>query len=144
MERRTFLGVIAGSLLAAPFAAGAQQAGRVYRIGAVSAGTSWVEGSQFLEALRQGLRSVGYVEGQNLVLERRNAEGRYDRLPELITDLVRLKVNLIYGLGPPGVQAALQTGTTIPLVVVDLGTSPGFAPFRIRSIAKAPRRVMSM
>ncbi len=124
MNRRAFIALSVGGVLAVPVMTGAQPAGRVYRIGALSAGTSWVEGSQFLEALRQGLRSVGYVEGRNLVLERRNAEGRYDRLPELIADLIRLKVDLIYGLGPPGVQAALQAGTTIPLVVVDLESDP--------------------
>jgi len=124
MERRAFVALSVGGLLAVPFISGAQPPGKVYRVGAVSAGTSWVEGSQFLEALRQGLRSVGYIEGKNLVLERRNAEGRYERLPELIRDLIRLKVDLIYGLGPPGVQAALHAGTTIPLVVVDLESDP--------------------
>jgi len=74
MNRRVFLaGAIA--VLANSLAAEAQQAGKVYRIGAVSGGSSFAEGSQLLMALRQGLRDVGYVEGQNLVLERRNAEG---------------------------------------------------------------------
>jgi putative tryptophan/tyrosine transport system substrate-binding protein len=124
VNRRAFVALSVGGVLAVPVMAGAQSAGKVYRIGVVSAGTSWVEGSQFLEALRQGLRSVGYVEGQNLILERRNAEGQYDRLPGFIADLVRLKVDLIYGLGPPGVQAALLAGTAIPLVVVDLESDP--------------------
>jgi hypothetical protein len=62
MERRAFVALSVGGVLAVPFISGAQPPGKVYRVGAVSAGTSWVEGSQFLEALRQGLRSVGYIE----------------------------------------------------------------------------------
>lgn len=114
MNRRAFIALSVGGVLAVPVMTGAQPAGRAYRIGALSAGTSWVEGSQFLEALRQGLRSVGYVEGRNLVLERRNAEGRYDRLPELIADLIRLKVDLIYGLGPPGGPSRPASGHDDP------------------------------
>jgi ABC-type uncharacterized transport system substrate-binding protein len=123
MNRRAFVTGL-GIVLAGPFGAEGQQAGKVYRIGAVSAGTSWTEGSLFLQALRQSLRSLGYVEGQNLVLERRNAEGRYDRLPELIAELVRLKLDLIFGLGPAGTQIARKASGSTPLVVVDLETDP--------------------
>ena len=89
------------------------QAGKIYRIGAVSGGSSFAEGSQLLMALRQGLRDVGYVEGQNLFLERRNAEGRYDRFPEFIDELVRLGVDVILVGGPAGARAAQLATTTI-------------------------------
>ena len=88
MDRRTFLGVIAGSLLAAPPAAEAQQAGRVWRIGYLSADDPSVA-SHLVEAFRQGLRDLGYVEGQNVIIEFRFANGKYDRLPHLAAELVR-------------------------------------------------------
>jgi putative ABC transport system substrate-binding protein len=84
VERRTFLGVIAGSLLAAPLAAEAQQVGKMPRVGYLNPGSSSDPVRQrHLEALRQGLRELGYVEGQNIALEPRWAEGKYDRYPAL-------------------------------------------------------------
>src|SRR5881409_3733801 len=125
MTRRTFLCGLTLGTLSAPLAADAQQAGKIYRIGAVSGGSSFAEGSQLLMALRQGLRDVGYVEGQNLFLERRNAEGRYDRFPEFIDELVRLGVDVILVGGPAGARAAQQaTTTTTPFVVIDLESDP--------------------
>ena len=88
MDRRTFLGVIAGSLLAAPPAAEAQQAGRVWRIGYLSADDPSAA-PHLVEAFRQGLRDLGYVEGQNVIIEFRFANGKYDRLPHLAAELVR-------------------------------------------------------
>ena len=123
MNRRVFL-ASAIAVLANSLAAEAQQAGKVYRIGAVSGGSSFAEGSQLLMALRQGLRDVGYIEGQNLVLERRNAEGRYDRFPEFIDELVRLRVDVILVGGPAGARAAQQATTTTPFVVIDLESDP--------------------
>ncbi len=67
---------------------------------------------------------MGYIEGQNLVLERRNAEGRYDRLPEFIAELVRLKVDVIVVGAPAGARAAQQAATTTPFVVIDLESDP--------------------
>ena len=124
MTRRTFLCGLTLGTLSAPLAADAQQAGKIYRIGAVSGGSSFAEGSQLLMALRQGLRDVGYVEGQNLFLERRNAEGRYDRFPEFIDELVRLGVDVILVGGPAGARAAQLATTTTPFVVIDLESDP--------------------
>ncbi len=124
ISRRGFIRNAALGTLVAPLAAKAQQAGKIYRIGAVSGGSSFAEGSQLLMALRQGLRDVGYVEGQNLVLERRNAEGRYDRFPEFIDELVRLRVDVILVGGPAGARAAQQATTTTPFVVIDLESDP--------------------
>jgi putative ABC transport system substrate-binding protein len=99
------------SLLAAPLTAGAQEATHVYRIGLLnSAPTSRVE------AFRQSLRELGYVEGQNLVIESRYAEGRGERFPDLAAELVRLKVDVIVA-GGPAVRAAQHATRTIPIVM---------------------------
>ena len=117
MERRTFLGVITGALLAAPLVAGAQQAGKVPRIGFLSA-TSPSDRPRLLDAFRQGLRELGWVEGQNIVIDYRYAEGRVDRLPDLAAELVRLKVDLIVSWGTQGVTAAKNATETIPIVMI--------------------------
>jgi ABC-type uncharacterized transport system substrate-binding protein len=119
MERLAF---VAGSLalLAAPLAAEAQPAGKVWRIGILSAASSSTYGHR-VEALRRGLGDLDYAEGKNLVIEYRWAEGRYDRLPDLAADLVRLKVDLIVTHGTPGSLAAKQVTTTIPIVMAVTG-----------------------
>ena len=90
MDRRTFLGTLSGSLLAAPLAAEAQQAAKIARIGYLSID---VAGSVHLrEAFLQGLRDLGYVEGGNVVIEYRDAEGKPERLPALAAELVALKL----------------------------------------------------
>jgi putative ABC transport system substrate-binding protein len=116
MDRRTFLGTLAGGLLAAPLAAEGQQAGKVARIGRLelsSAGTD--------EAFRQGLRELGYVEGQNVVLEYRFAEGKAERLPDLAAELVSLKVDIIVAGGTPAPLAAKHATSTIPIVMAAAG-----------------------
>ena len=117
MKRRAFLGVITGSLLAAPLAAEAQQAGKVPRIGFLSA-TSPSDRPHLLDAFRHRLRELGWVEGQNIVIDYRYAEDRVDRLPDLAAELVRLKVDLIMSLGTQGVTAARNATKTIPIVMI--------------------------
>jgi putative ABC transport system substrate-binding protein len=112
MDRRTFLGSLAGGLLAAPLAAGAQQAKKVYKIGYLDAGSSRTRGKSFL----QGLHDLGYVEGRDFVMEYRFAEGQADRLPELAADLVRARVDVIVTGGTPATMAAKQATQTIPIV----------------------------
>jgi putative ABC transport system substrate-binding protein len=103
-----------GGLLAAPLAADAQPVGKVHRIGYL-ASTSATAARHLLEAFRQGLGELGWVEGQNVLIEYRFAEGRHERLPELAAELVRLKVDLIVaGPTPPALAAKNATGT-IPL-----------------------------
>jgi putative tryptophan/tyrosine transport system substrate-binding protein len=80
MDRRLFLGTLAGTLLAAPLAAEAEQAEKVWRIGFLEAGSSSVN-RHFLDAFRQGLRELGYVGGQQIAIEGRWADGRSDRFP---------------------------------------------------------------
>jgi ABC-type uncharacterized transport system substrate-binding protein len=110
MDRRAFLAG-AAALLAAPLGAEAQQAGNVPRVGFL-ANTR----SPGTEAFQKGLRELGYVEGQNIIVEWRLAEGRLERLPELAAELVRLKVEVIVAPAPPYVQAARQATTTIPII----------------------------
>ena len=105
--------VLVVSLLLAPLAAGAQQAGRVFRIGAL------VSASVSLEPLREGLREVGYVEGQNLAIEWRNAEGKTERFDGLAAELVRLKVDVIVATNPAATFAARRATASIPIVMVN-------------------------
>ena len=103
--------------LMAPLVAGAQQAPQVPRIGLLTPGP-WGPRLHLLEAFRQGLRERGYVEGQNIALVLRSAEGSSERLPDLAAELVRLPVDLLVALGAPAAQAAKHTTSTLPIVVV--------------------------
>jgi putative ABC transport system substrate-binding protein len=88
ITRRAFVGTVIGGLIAAPLAAGAQQAGRVFRIGILA---NYRFGKPDLWAIFiQGLRDLGYVEGQNIAIEWRVSEGKYERLPDLAAELARL------------------------------------------------------
>ncbi|HWN16810.1 MAG TPA: ABC transporter substrate-binding protein, partial [Candidatus Dormibacteraeota bacterium] len=115
MDRRAFILTAAGGLLSAPFAAEAP-AGKVPRIGFLSP-TSPSDAGR-LAAFREGLRELGYMEGQNIAIESRWAEGNYDRLPGLAAELVRLKVDVIVTYGTPASQAAKRATGTIPIVMV--------------------------
>ena len=95
MERRTFMAMLTGGIVAAPFAAEAQQAAKVARIGYLA--TNLAANPHLPEAFRQGLRDLGYIEGRNLVIEYRDAEGKLERLPALAAELVALKVDVIQG-----------------------------------------------
>jgi putative ABC transport system substrate-binding protein len=105
------------AILVAPSAAEAQQPTKVYRIGRLSSGSP-PDMERTAEAFRQGLREHGYVEGQNLVIAWRFAEGRLERLPDLAADLVRLPVDVIVASGPQAARAAQRATTTLPIVVV--------------------------
>ncbi len=105
-------------MLAAPLSAAEQPVGKVYRIGLMGLDSAEAPGHT---ALRQGLRDLGYEEGKNLVIEYRAAEGRYDRLPSLTAELVRLKVDVLVTNSTPGAWAAKQATTTIPVVVAIIG-----------------------
>ena len=118
MERRAFLG-LAGGILAAPLAAGAQPAGKVYRIGYLSTG-SGTSNPRILEAFRQGLRELGWVEGQNIAIEYRWADGRLDRLAYLAAELIRLNVDVLVASPTPGALAAKNATGTVPIVAISL------------------------
>ena len=111
MERRAFLTGTGSVLLAAPLAAEAEQAGKVWRIGVLLASDS-----PNVEAFRQELRKLGYVEGRNILIEYRWHEGKYDRLPALAAELVNLKPDLILVAGPQPTLALKAATTTVPIV----------------------------
>jgi putative ABC transport system substrate-binding protein len=130
--RRVLTIVLTTGLLAAPLAV-AQQAVKIPRIGLLGAASASGYASQ-LEAFRQGLRALGYVEGQNIIIDYRWAEGRYERLSDLAAELVRLKVDVILTHGTPGTQAAKRATTTIPIVVVVAGDA--VATGLVKSLAR--------
>jgi putative tryptophan/tyrosine transport system substrate-binding protein len=105
-------------LLVAPLAGGAQPPGKVPRIGLL-------EDSLYWEAFRQGLRDLGYIEGQNIRLEARLPAGQPERLPALAAELVQLPVDIIVASGSPGTQAAQQATSTIPIVMASVGDPVG-------------------
>jgi putative tryptophan/tyrosine transport system substrate-binding protein len=113
-----FAVVLTVSLVLAPLAAEAQQPGQVPRVGYISPGSSSDPFRQRrFEAFRQGLRELGYVEGRNVVLEPRWAEGQYARYPVLAADLVRLNVAAIVTVGGAATKGAKQVTSTIPIVM---------------------------
>ena len=114
MRRRDFITLL-GSAAAWPLAARAQQASKVWRIGFLSA-VSRESSFRSYAALQQGMRKLGYVEGKDFVIEWRSVEGKYERFPEIVGELVRLKLDVIV-TGVTAALPALQRGTsTIPIV----------------------------
>jgi putative tryptophan/tyrosine transport system substrate-binding protein len=112
--------VLAVSLALAPLTSEAQQAGKAHRIAFLGSTSPSGYASQ-MKAFRGGLRDLGYVEGQNLVIEFRWAQGKYERLPELAAELVRLKPDVLVTHGVPGTLAAKRATNTIPIVIGVVG-----------------------
>jgi putative tryptophan/tyrosine transport system substrate-binding protein len=117
MDRRRFLLTSLAGVLAAPFAAAAQQAGKVYRVGILSAGGEPSPPSIF----RQSLADSGYVEGTNLSFVYRWADGDFDRLPALAIELIRLQVDVLCSVSMPAIHALAEATTTIPIVGISVG-----------------------
>ena len=111
LERRAFIAMISGSLLAAPLVAGAQPAGKVYRIGFLRAGQP---PETYLEDFQQGLRERGYVYGQNVVVEFRATDGSLDQLPRFAEELVRSKVDVILASAAPAAMAVRRATASVP------------------------------
>jgi len=119
MDRRAFIGTVAGGLLAASLASEAQPRAGVARIGLLTSQSPPGRGPGFVEfdAFVQAMRDLGYVLGQNLLIELRAAEGQPTRFPALAAELVDLKVDLIFAPSTPPAQAAKHATTTIPIVI---------------------------
>jgi putative tryptophan/tyrosine transport system substrate-binding protein len=111
MRRRDFIAFFGGGLAALPLVARAQQSGKIWRIGFIAH-----RYEKFYDPLFQGLRELGYTEGQNLIVERRYAEGHVERFQEFAAEMVRLKVDVIIVVTTPAAFAARNETTTIPIV----------------------------
>lgn len=133
-DLRLLISGLCAFLWALSVPADAQQAKKVWRMGVLSGGYG-AQNVQ-LDALRNGLRELGYVEGQNIVIEYRYSEGKHERLPNLAAELVRLKADVIYACCPGGPTslAAKNATTTIPIVFVRLGDPVGRGP--VASLAR--------
>ena len=122
MERRALLGAATGGIafLVVPLAAGAQQAGKVYRVGLIAitpvATIKSDPTNPFNSAFRPGMRDRGYIEGQNLILDLRSVEGRPERASEIVAELVGLNVDVIVTTGPEMTRRAKRVTTTVPVV----------------------------
>ena len=119
MERRTFLGALAGGVFVAPLASGAQQVGKMPRIGFLQATRN-----ENVAAFFEGLRDAGYIDGQNVIVETRIYGTMLDRLPELANGLVAQRCDVIFAAGPYAIKAATEATRTIALVGVDLESDP--------------------
>jgi putative ABC transport system substrate-binding protein len=121
MKRKITVLTLCAMLFALCESAEAQQPMKIPRIGFLGS----VSSSTRVEAFRQGLRELGYVEGKNIVIEWRHHEGKLDRLPALAAELVRLKVDIIITAGAPAARAAKEATVTIPIVMMQVGDPVG-------------------
>ena len=121
--RRIWLAVVLTVNLLTPLGAEAQETGKVPRIGFLFFGS--LERSQELDAFRQGLREIGYTEGQNIVIEYRFASGQAERLPELAAGLARLRPDVLVAPGTPASLAAMGATSTIPIVFAGVADAVG-------------------
>src|SRR5205085_5989338 len=128
MQRRHFIILVGGMAAMWPRVLYAQPRGRMARIGFL--GSASATGSaKSVEALRTGLRDLGYVEGRNIVIEFRWAKGKYDRLSDLVAELIRLNVDVIVTHGTPGTGTAKKATSTIPIVMAISGDAIATARF---------------
>jgi len=144
VKRRAFITLLGGAAAAWPLAGRAQQAGSTTRIGLLWPGDA-PPVSPRMESFRQGLRALGFVDGQNIAIELRYAQGGPQRLPELAAELVRLKVDVIFASGDLAPKVAQQATETIPIVTISddilgagdpAGTPPGSPSFPRNSARK--------
>ena len=121
MTKKILLLALCSLLLALSFSAQAQQERKIPRIGFVSGiGDPNTPGLQ-VEAFRRGLRELGYIEGKNILIEYRYVEGKVDRIPNLVTELMQLKVDVFLSGHPVAIRAAKESTKSIPIVIVALG-----------------------
>src|SRR5437763_500807 len=120
MRRRNFVTLLGGAVAGWPLTAGAQQTGKVHRIGFLGSATA-AGSANALESLRAGLREFGYFEGTNTAIVFRWAEGNYNRLPQLVAELIATNVDVLITHGTPGTRVAKQATRTIPIVMAISG-----------------------
>jgi len=137
-RRKFLIASCAGLYLVATSLATLAQQGKVWRIGFLGSESASATASR-LEALRAGLRDLGYVERRNIVFEYRWAEGKYERLPGLAAELVRLNVDVVVTSGTPGILAAKRATTTIPIVMATSGDA--VATGLVASLARPGRNI---
>jgi hypothetical protein len=116
MDRRTFLGVVAGSFVAAPIVAGAQPAKSAARVAFLGNGSTQLSGPSF-DAFRSGLRALGYVEGQSILIESRFADGKPERIDGLVPELLALAPDVVVAAGPQSLRTFKQATTSVPIVM---------------------------
>ncbi len=135
MATKTIIGLLLSLTLASVRVTEAQQAKKVSRIGYLSNSDPATDSARS-EGIRLALRELGYIEGQNIAIEYRYAEGKPDRYPELAAELARLKVDIIVVAGDRSVRAAKNATKTIPVVMVGSGLDPVEAGL-VESLARA-------
>ena len=123
-NRRKLVIALGAGALVAPLASFGQQQAKIFRIGFLHPSSATLSTSRVV-ALRSGLRDYGYVEGKNLAIEFRWADGNYERLPELAAELVRVNVDVIVTSGTPSTRAAKEATTTLPIVMTVTGDAVG-------------------
>jgi putative tryptophan/tyrosine transport system substrate-binding protein len=122
MQRREFITLLGGAAATWPVAARAQNSGKIVRIGMLT--TANPRSASFIQAFEQRLRDLGYIEGQNMVIDFRNAEGQIDMLPALAADLIRLGADVIVTATEPATRAAKKATTAIPILMVAINFDP--------------------
>jgi putative tryptophan/tyrosine transport system substrate-binding protein len=134
MDRRTFIGSIAGGVLAVPRGAFARQQGKVWRVGFLIYRRLAPSETDYYRAFPKGMRELGYVEGRNLLIEWRSADGKFERLPNLAAELVQLKVDVIVTGGTVATSAAQKATTAVPIVMG--ATNDAVASGFVKSLAR--------
>jgi len=119
MSKKILVSVVSTLLLASAHLAEAQQAKKIPTIGVLRPGSPSPP-DPLIQQFRQGLRELGYLEGKNILIEYRYAEGKSDRLPDLAAELVRIKVDVIVTTDTPAIRAARRATTTIPIVMANV------------------------
>src|SRR5262245_27130046 len=120
IDRRTFLSTLGVGVFGAPLKAKAQQPMRRYLLGYLSSGSP-SSAPHLIPAFKQGLRELGWIEGQNIVTEYRFADGRFERLPNLAAELIKLNVDIFVAVATPTAEVVKKASSTIPIVGITLG-----------------------
>ena len=142
IARLTLIGSVAVTLLAMPFLAASQPAQKVFRVGHVAAGGRTPDGAP-PRPLRDTLRGLGYIEGQNIVYEARFAEGKVERIPDMLAELIRLKIDVLVAQGGAMTAAAKQATSTIPIVMAP-ASGDAVATGMITSLARPGQNITGL